>query len=580
MSTYHTLQTHNVMKGLAEQWQAGKLCDVELNVEGKKISAHKNILAASSPYFHSLFLGDFKESNWSEISILGFTHTAMRVILNAIYTNKLELTNGTVGEILAAADFLQISGISELCEKHMLRNLSCETCFQFLKLFETFNLGVGSTVANDFIVGHFTSLSTNKEFLEISKEALCSYIDNDMLSSESEIEIFRTAQTWIEHDRGRWKSAPEIMRSVRLSRIPLEILKGELRLIPFMGEIQECMDLLFEAMKYQHNIYSQPIYNGPINKPRGEPSFFVIEGGKLDYDQEAEDFKFSILDHKTKMWYVYMKDLSMFPVVKSMSTTFACDSVSVVTCGNFLFLFGVENTAFSPVTMRYDATMEKWIRLKPVPDQATVGSSVVRVGDVIIMAGGMYVEKDSTSKILYDKFTKNVHKYHIASNTWSAGTDLPEPLVFAGSCEWKEMMYVSGGEVSQGDRSITTDQVWAYDVNSDNWVPKPKMPYPMRSPCLAAFNDTLYAFGSAHQDGVSILRLENWTWHPLGNANLSLENVDYITHEGTVYIIDKDWDRDEDKMMILQPDGRITECDKEFDFTNFRVEACALLTMK
>ena len=578
MSTYHTLQTHNVMKGLAEQWQAGKLCDVELNVEGKKISAHKNVLAASSPYFYSLFLGDFKESNWSEISILGVTHKAMRVILHAVYTNKLELTNNTIGEVLAAADFLQISEISELCEKYMLRNLSCETCFQFLKLFETFSLDRGSSIANDFIVRHFTSLAQNKEFLEISKEALCSYIDNNILSSESEIEIFRTAQTWIEHDRDRWKSAPEVMRTVRLARIPLEILKGELRHIPFMGEIQECMDLLFETMKYQHNIYSQPMYNGPINKPRGEPSFFVIEGGRLDYDEEAEDLKFTILDNDTYMWYVYMKDLSMFPVVKYMSTTFACDGVSVVTCGNFLFLFGVENTTFSPVTMRYDATMEKWIKLRPVPDHAAVGRSVVRVGDVIIVAGGMYVEKDSTSEILHDKFTKNVHKYHIASNTWDAGTELPEPLVFAGSCEWKGMMYVSGGEVSQGDRSTTTDKVWAYDINSDIWVPKPKLPYPMSSPCLAALNNTLYAFGRTHQNGVSIFRQENWTWHPLSNANL--ENVDHIIHEGTVYIIDKDRDRDEDKMMILQPDGRIEDCDKEFDFTNFRVEACALLTMK
>lgn len=35
-----------------------QFCDIELEVDGHKMSAHKNILAAASPYFLAMFSGE------------------------------------------------------------------------------------------------------------------------------------------------------------------------------------------------------------------------------------------------------------------------------------------------------------------------------------------------------------------------------------------------------------------------------------------------------------------------------------------------------------------------------------------
>ncbi len=594
MSTCYTLQMVNVMKGLAQLWKERKLCDVKLIIEGQEIPAHKNVLAAASEYFYSMFLQDFKESKRNQVKLEGVTHAAMQVILSAIYTTELKLTDKSVGEVLVGADFLQINEISEKCEQHMIRNLNNATCFRYLKFFEICGLNNGRTAANDFIMKHFTSLRENEEFLEISKDALCSYLHDQMLDPENEIEVFRTAKAWIDHDRVRKQFSAEILHTVRLASIPSEILRGEIRNIPFMCGNDKCMNMLLDTFNYQNNVYTQPIYNGPINKPRGKPSLFIVEAGERDYDSDEQEFKFDVVDHETKMWYIHLDDLSMQPVVKRIPTTFAFESVSLVVYGNFLFLFGVENTHFSPVSMRYDATEDKWIDLEPVPDEATVGSSVVRIGDVIIMAGGMCVEKDELCDIKYFncELSQNVHKYHIPSNTWTAGKELPEPLAYAGACEFNGMMYVSGGCIKQDYKSVATDKVWAYDLSSDTWFTKPKLPYAMRQHCLAPMNNTLYAFGerlaprkfenyASSEDVVAIFSEENETWHS-EVSKLSLENISYIIHDGTVYIIDREYYHDyrTNWVKTLQPDGQIKKCDGQFCFPDFTVAACAFLSLK
>ncbi len=256
MSASYTLETVDITKGLAQLWKEEKLCDVQLNVEGQKLPAHKNVLASASPYFNSMFLGDFKESKHNEVTLQGITHTALETILSAIYTKKLKLTNTIVGEVLAGADFLQMGEIAEKCEQHMKSKLSNATCFQFLKLLEKFNMEKGRSAANDFIIKHFATLRKRKEFLEIKKDALCFYLDHEELNPEEEIEVFRAVKSWIEHDQDREQYAAEILRTVRLASISSEILTDEVRKVQFIRQNDDCMDLLFETLKYQSNVYT------------------------------------------------------------------------------------------------------------------------------------------------------------------------------------------------------------------------------------------------------------------------------------------------------------------------------------
>ncbi len=63
---------------LAAQRADGTLCDIELQAEQQTIPAHKNILAASTPYFDAMFSGRFEEGNARVVEVKGVTFIGLK----------------------------------------------------------------------------------------------------------------------------------------------------------------------------------------------------------------------------------------------------------------------------------------------------------------------------------------------------------------------------------------------------------------------------------------------------------------------------------------------------------------------
>ena len=82
---YHS----SVLRELNEQRTDGYLCDVIVCVDEDRIPAHRCVLAAASPYFHSMFgEGHFSEATKKEVH-LAVNKDAARAIINMIYTGEL-----------------------------------------------------------------------------------------------------------------------------------------------------------------------------------------------------------------------------------------------------------------------------------------------------------------------------------------------------------------------------------------------------------------------------------------------------------------------------------------------------------
>ena len=66
----------------------GVMCDLTITVGGRKIPAHKLVLAASCPYFEKMFTGDlFSEINQSEVTIREVDEEAMETQIDFCYDN-------------------------------------------------------------------------------------------------------------------------------------------------------------------------------------------------------------------------------------------------------------------------------------------------------------------------------------------------------------------------------------------------------------------------------------------------------------------------------------------------------------
>ncbi|XP_067309946.1 zinc finger and BTB domain-containing protein 47 isoform X1 [Pseudorasbora parva] len=100
------------------------LCDVDIVLLHHQTSfqfqAHKGVLAAYSPFFHSLFASS-KELRRVELSLEALQPQGLQQILNFIYTSKLLVSSCNAQDVLKAATVLQMSNIATSCSELITR---------------------------------------------------------------------------------------------------------------------------------------------------------------------------------------------------------------------------------------------------------------------------------------------------------------------------------------------------------------------------------------------------------------------------------------------------------------------------
>ncbi|XP_030059673.1 LOW QUALITY PROTEIN: zinc finger and BTB domain-containing protein 21 [Microcaecilia unicolor] len=106
----------SLLSALNEERLKGQLCDVVLIVGDQKFRAHKNVLAASSEYFHSLFTNKQNESQ--SVFQLDFCEAdAFDNVLNYIYSSSLFVEKSSLAAVQELGYSLGISFLTNILSK-------------------------------------------------------------------------------------------------------------------------------------------------------------------------------------------------------------------------------------------------------------------------------------------------------------------------------------------------------------------------------------------------------------------------------------------------------------------------------
>ncbi|TKS70935.1 Zinc finger and BTB domain-containing protein 49 [Collichthys lucidus] len=111
-----TLSSHSsyLLQQLQEQRIQGLLCDCMLVVKGVCFKAHKNVLAAFSSYFRSLFQNSPSQKN-EVFNLVIQDVSGIGQILDYMYTSHLDINQDNVQALLDIAQCLQVPNIQTMC---------------------------------------------------------------------------------------------------------------------------------------------------------------------------------------------------------------------------------------------------------------------------------------------------------------------------------------------------------------------------------------------------------------------------------------------------------------------------------
>ncbi|XP_063779288.1 zinc finger and BTB domain-containing protein 49 [Pseudophryne corroboree] len=103
----------HLLQQLHEQRIQGLLCDCMLVVKGVCFKAHKNVLAAFSQYFRSLFQNASTQKDVFHLEIKNIGGIGQ--ILDFMYTSQLDLNNDNIQMMLDIAQCLQVQHVLNMC---------------------------------------------------------------------------------------------------------------------------------------------------------------------------------------------------------------------------------------------------------------------------------------------------------------------------------------------------------------------------------------------------------------------------------------------------------------------------------
>ncbi|KAF0870997.1 ZBT49 protein, partial [Crocuta crocuta] len=110
--------SRHLLQQLHEQRIQGLLCDCMLVVKGVCFKAHKNVLAAFSQYFRSLFQNSSGQK--SDVFHLDIKNVSgIGQILDFMYTSHLDLNQDNVQVVLDIAQCLQVQNVLNLCHSFL-----------------------------------------------------------------------------------------------------------------------------------------------------------------------------------------------------------------------------------------------------------------------------------------------------------------------------------------------------------------------------------------------------------------------------------------------------------------------------
>lgn len=191
-----------LLHALRRFYLRGLFTDVTLRCadSGQVFPCHRALLAARSSYFQVMFTADMRERSKSVVTLRGVDRAVLGALLDYVYGARVRITESNVQSLLEAADLLQFAAVKRACEEFLIRLLDVDNCLGMRTFAELHLCAQLEREACRVMLGRFTELIEQEEFLEVGHEELRSVLAAQGLTVQREDVLVDAVVRWVTHD--------------------------------------------------------------------------------------------------------------------------------------------------------------------------------------------------------------------------------------------------------------------------------------------------------------------------------------------------------------------------------------------
>ncbi|KFZ50638.1 Kelch-like 13, partial [Antrostomus carolinensis] len=547
-----------LLQGLSSLRSQGALCDVTLEAEGVCFPAHKIILASASNYCKILFVGNLTRvgSLDHNVRLKAVSAAGLRNVLNFIYSNKLDLSLQNIEETFKAAETLLVREVIRLCLRFLEGCLNCENCMDVLNIAKKLGPAELRQKAMCYVGQHCKQILADPQCLkDLDRGTLCEILDRTDTEGCSELELFRAAVSWLQHDRTRLKDAADILRRIRFPLISLQDLQSYVQEMSLMRLDSGCHRYLQEALSYHSQLFAQPVLQTQSTSLRSSSTVLLVAGGRTTSNCVCREMWAA--DQSCSTWHK-VGDLCV-PVYNHC----------VAIINNFLFVIGGQ-CKFDPTgkqpsneVFRFDPRNTSWLQVASMLERRTRFHADVLSDHIFAVGGGT----------LLGTLTRTMELLGIPqAGSWRHLPSHSSTFLLPGAVYNAPLKYTRKGLI-QRKRGFsggkTLRDMYSYLPRLQRWISNSAMAFTRCDHGMATVRDRIFCIGGRTLTGVKEWIHVNETEYycPVSNQWTTLtlspfnccqfsitahESVLYLTGGGSLQHMQK-----EDSVFLYYTEGRV-----------------------